>query len=211
MARGLSVPRVLQRELGTADPVRPVLLFELEMPECEVMEAVLAQEAQVDCRKIAAWEFDAEASASICDAAERIAAGRLSIACESYAMPQIEERAAAPRLRRRPGCSTSSITSSPTGSTPPAVVEGAAHVVPYGTDEHARLLPLAVSGRAVKRAAQRAKRPAEFHPAGLRIARVLAAFPRRSRCIPSPVSLHSLAGLAAFPRRRLSAGVRRVS
>ncbi|MFY0539785.1 FG-GAP-like repeat-containing protein [Nannocystis pusilla] len=74
------------------------------------------------------------------------------------------------------------------------------HVVPYGTDEHARLLPLAVSGRAVKRAASRAKRPAEFHPAGLRIARVLAAFlaglpaflaglpafPRRSPCIPSP-------------------------
>lgn len=93
VVRSLAVPRTLQRELGAADPIRPVLLVELEMPEAEVVEALLAQEAHVDARRIAAHDFDAEASAAIGEAAERIAAGRLSIECEAYALPQIEERA----------------------------------------------------------------------------------------------------------------------
>lgn len=103
VARGLAVPRVLQRELGAADPVRPVLLVELEMPEAEVLEALLAQEAQVDARRIAARDFDAEASALIGDAAERIAAGRLTIDCDSFALPQIEERAHAWRRQNPDG------------------------------------------------------------------------------------------------------------
>ncbi|MDC0719948.1 replicative DNA helicase [Nannocystis bainbridge] len=92
VARALAVPRNIQRELGD-DPVRPVLLIELEMPEAEVVEALLAQESGIDAKKVAARILDDESSDAIFDAAERIAAGRLSIDCESFTITQIEERA----------------------------------------------------------------------------------------------------------------------
>jgi len=92
VARGLAVPRTIQRELGD-DPVRPVLLIELEMPEAEVLEALLAQEAAIDAKKVAARDFDEEAMSAIINAAERIAAGRLTIDCDSFTITAIEERA----------------------------------------------------------------------------------------------------------------------